>query len=83
LENVVPASVLLPLASIAFIILALVFARNAHVGLKTGTVYVRSAKYSRDREPTFFWLGVAFSTIFAGACVAAVGVGIWATITLT
>ena len=40
-------------------------ARNAYVGLSSGTVMVRSARYSRSESPTYFLIGVVLSAVTA------------------
>ena len=40
-------------------------ARNVYVGLSSGTVMVRSARYSRSESPVYFLIGVVLSAATA------------------
>jgi isoprenylcysteine carboxyl methyltransferase (ICMT) family protein YpbQ len=42
-----------------------VCARNVYVGLQSGTILVRSAKYRRKEHPMYFWIGIALSAVSA------------------
>lgn len=66
-----------------FAVLAFIFGRNGHRGVRTGAVYAKSTRYLREEEPILFWLAVAFSFALAAVCVAAVAIAIWALATLT
>jgi hypothetical protein len=77
-----PSSVLLPLASIGFAVLAFLFARNVRTGLRTGRIFVQSASYSRAEHPFFFWFGaVLYSALTIGA-IGAACLGVWTAIAL-
>jgi hypothetical protein len=47
-------------------------ARNVYVGIQTGTVLVRSAKYHRSEQPIYFWIGVTISALSAALLFAVV-----------
>lgn len=78
-----PPSIMLPFASTALVVLALVFVWNVRSGLRTGTIYIKSAKYSLAEEPYLFWFGVVVYSILAVGLLAGACFGIWAWIDLT
>jgi len=66
-----------------FAVAAFIFGRNGSRGLRTGVVYAQSTRYLREEEPILFWLAVAFSFSFAAVSLVAIGIAIWALITLS
>ena len=48
-----------------FALLGLLFARNAYIGVKSGTVWAKGARYRRDESPILFWIALVLSAIIA------------------
>lgn len=68
--------VLVPVA----LLLAVLFGRNALVGLRTGVIYARSQRIERSAQPINFWIAFVFSAAFATVSVGMIGVIGWAII---
>jgi hypothetical protein len=66
-----------------FGVLAFIFGRNAHRGIRTGAVYLESARYVRTDQPFLFWFALVLSTVISGACVFGIAFIIWGLVTLT
>jgi hypothetical protein len=60
------------------LVLAILFGRNALIGLRTGVIYAQSHRVERSTQPINFWFAFVSSVVFATLSGASIGVIGWA-----
>jgi len=76
-----PTALMILLVPVA-LLLATLFGRNAHKGLRTGVIYSGSHWIERRAQPVNFWIAFGGSVAFSAVSVAMVGVIGWAVVAL-
>lgn len=63
------------------LLLAILFGRNALIGLRTGVIYAQSHRIERRFQPINFWVAFVSSIVFATGSLVMIGVIGWAIVT--